>query len=141
MEELLSGSFRETIDDPRAPEPSKVVRVVLCSGKIGQEALAARDEAGAPVAVVRVEQLYPWPEQQLAAIVGRYPSASEVVWLQEEPENMGAWSFARGRLHDAFGETHRIRRITRPESGSPATGSHAIHQQEQAALLAEVVTV
>jgi len=141
VEDLMSGSFRETIDDPRVADPGKVQRVVLCSGKIGQEALAARDEVEAPVAVVRVEQLYPWPDDQLAEIVGRYPSASEVVWLQEEPENMGAWSFARSRLYDAFGESHRIRRVSRHESGSPATGSHAIHQQEQAALLAEVTTV
>ncbi|MGV3760744.1 MAG: multifunctional oxoglutarate decarboxylase/oxoglutarate dehydrogenase thiamine pyrophosphate-binding subunit/dihydrolipoyllysine-residue succinyltransferase subunit [Actinomycetota bacterium] len=141
VDELLSGSFRETLDDPRVEDPSKVERVVLCSGKIGQEALAARDEARTPVAVVRVEQLYPWPTEQLAEIVARYPKATEVAWLQEEPENMGAWGFARGRLHDAFGDTHRVRRISRPESGSPATGSHTIHQQEQAALLEEAVTV
>ncbi|MFP5255029.1 MAG: multifunctional oxoglutarate decarboxylase/oxoglutarate dehydrogenase thiamine pyrophosphate-binding subunit/dihydrolipoyllysine-residue succinyltransferase subunit [Acidimicrobiia bacterium] len=139
--ELLSGAFRETLDDPGVDDPTKVVRIALCSGKVGQEALAARDEAGAPVAIVRVEQLYPWPAEQLTEIVARYPNARELVWLQEEPENMGAWSFARGRLHDAFGETHRLRRISRHESGSPATGSHAIHQQEQAALLAEVTSV
>ncbi len=87
-------------------------RVLLCSGKVAFDAMARRDallgaEQGLPdpgvdpaaVAVVRVEQLYPWPEDALAAVLGRYPDADEVVWVQEEPENMGAWSFAHGRLH------------------------------------------
>jgi multifunctional 2-oxoglutarate metabolism enzyme len=141
VDELLSGSFSETLDDPGVEDPSAVRRVVLATGKVGHEAIAARDEAGSPAAVVRVEQLYPWPFDQLHEIVARYPQAEEIVWLQEEPENMGPWNFVKGRLYDRFGGTHRIHRVSRPESGSPATGSHSIHQQEQAALLEEAITI
>jgi multifunctional 2-oxoglutarate metabolism enzyme len=141
VDDLLTGSFRETIDDPRVDDRDAVRRVVLTSGKIGQEALAARDEAGAPVAVVRVEQLYPWPHDQLDAIIAGYPNAAEVLWLQEEPENMGAWNFVRGRLFDRYGDSHRVRRVSRFESGSPATGSSTVHGQEQESLLADALRV
>ncbi|MGQ0432951.1 MAG: multifunctional oxoglutarate decarboxylase/oxoglutarate dehydrogenase thiamine pyrophosphate-binding subunit/dihydrolipoyllysine-residue succinyltransferase subunit [Microthrixaceae bacterium] len=141
VDELLSGSFRETIDDPGVTDPASVRRIVLASGKVGQEALAARDAERAPAAVVRVEQLYPWPFDQLDEIVARYPNAADIVWLQEEPENMGAWSFVRGRLYERFGDSHKIRRVSRYESSSPATGSHSIHAQEQAELLASALTV
>ena len=87
------------------------------------------------VAIVRVEQLYPWPFGAVSRALQHYPNASEIVWLQEEPENMGAWNAVKGRLYEAHGETHRIRRVSRPESGSPATGSIAIHRQEQDELL------
>ncbi|MGQ0831553.1 MAG: multifunctional oxoglutarate decarboxylase/oxoglutarate dehydrogenase thiamine pyrophosphate-binding subunit/dihydrolipoyllysine-residue succinyltransferase subunit [Microthrixaceae bacterium] len=141
VDELLAGSFRETIDDLGITDPASVRRVVLASGKVGQEALAARDAATTPVAVVRVEQLYPWPFDQLDEIVARYPNATEIYWLQEEPENMGAWNFAKGRLYERFEDSHRICRVSRAESGSPATGSHAIHAQEQAELLATALSV
>ncbi len=139
--DMLQGSFRETIDDPGITDLSAVRRVVLASGKVSQEALAARDDAGAPVAIVRVEQLYPWPFDQLGEIVARYPNASEIVWLQEEPENMGAWNFVKGRLYERFDASHKIRRVSRVESGAPATGSHGVHVQEQAELLASALTV
>ena len=141
VEELVHGSFHETIDDPRPGDVSAIRRIVLTSGKFGQEMLAARDDAGAPVAVVRVEQLYPWPVEQLEEIVARYPNASELVWLQEEPENMGAWNFVKGRLYERFDSSHSIRRLSRFESGSPATGSHGIHAQEQSELLESALTV
>jgi multifunctional 2-oxoglutarate metabolism enzyme len=73
--------------------------------------------------------------------VARYPNAGDIVWLQEEPENMGAWTFVRGRLYEHFEPSHTIRRVSRFESGSPATGSHAVHAQEQAQLLANALGV
>ena len=140
VEDLLTGSFRETLDDAGVADAAAVRRVVLATGKVGQEAIAARDAAAAPamapVAVVRVEQLYPWPYEQLDEIVSRYPGAKEIVWLQEEPENMGAWNFVKGRLYERFDASHSIHRVSRYESGSPATGSHAVHAQEQTQLLA-----
>jgi multifunctional 2-oxoglutarate metabolism enzyme len=139
--ELLAGSFRETLDDASIQDPSSIARLVLASGKVGQEAIAARDAAGAPVAIIRVEQLYPWPYDQLDEIVARYPNAGELVWLQEEPENMGPWNFAKGHLYERFGETHKIRRLSRDDSGSPASGSHAVHAQEQQQLLNAALTV
>jgi 2-oxoglutarate dehydrogenase E1 component len=135
-DELLHGHFRETLDDPGVADRAAVRRIVLAAGKVGHDALAARDTAGAPVAVVRVDQLYPWPFEQLDEIVAGYPGATDLVWLQEEPANMGAWSFVKGRLYERFDDTHSIHRVSRPESGSPATGSHAVHAQEQAQLLA-----
>jgi 2-oxoglutarate dehydrogenase E1 component len=129
-------------------DPSAVARVVLCSGKVAHEALARRDTlvagrgadppAGfdpAAVAVVRVEQLYPWPQGAIGEVLGRYPAADEVVWLQEEPENMGAWSFVHARLHRLLRDRYTLRHVSRPESASPATGSGSLHQLEQADLL------
>jgi 2-oxoglutarate dehydrogenase E1 component len=135
IDDLTRGSFREVLDDPGIDHPAAVRRVVLCAGKVGQEALVARDKRGAPVAVVRVEQLYPWPYDQIAEVVARYPGAREIVWLQEEPANMGAWAFAQDRLAERFAGTHTVLRVSRYESGSPATGSHTIHVQEQDAIL------
>jgi 2-oxoglutarate dehydrogenase E1 component len=94
-----------------------------------------RDELGAPVAIERAEQLYPWAYEAVAASVARYPNAREIIWLQEEPENMGGWNSLKGRFYEAHGDTHQIRRISRVESGSPATGSAAVHAWEQADLL------
>ena len=98
VEELTGGGFREVIDDTVA-DPDQVRRVVLASGKVALDILVARDaQAVAGTAVVRVEQLYPWPQAQLEAAVARYGGADEVVWAQEEPANMGPWEFVRDRL-------------------------------------------
>jgi 2-oxoglutarate dehydrogenase E1 component len=101
--------------------------------------MARRDRiveaGGAPIAVARVEQLYPWPEQQISDLLAAYPGATEVVWLQEEPENMGAWTFVHGRLHRLLGTRYQLRHVSRAQSGSPATGSGAIHQLEHEDLL------
>ncbi|NNE73657.1 MAG: multifunctional oxoglutarate decarboxylase/oxoglutarate dehydrogenase thiamine pyrophosphate-binding subunit/dihydrolipoyllysine-residue succinyltransferase subunit, partial [Acidimicrobiales bacterium] len=135
LADLTAGGFYELLDDPRGIEASTVERVIFCSGKVSYEAMDRRDEIGANAAVLRVEQLYPWPVDAVAAALEKYAGAREIVWLQEEPENMGAWGFARGRLFEAHGGTHRIRRVSRFESASPATGTAAIHTQEQAELL------
>ncbi len=137
---LVNGFFEEVLPDTADLDASTVNRVVLATGKVAQDAIAARDDRGAPVAIVRVEQLYPWPVAELAEQIGRYPNATELVWLQEEPENMGAWNFVKGRLYDGFGDSHKIQRVSRFESGSPATGSNKIHGQEQAAILDKALT-
>jgi 2-oxoglutarate dehydrogenase E1 component len=85
--------------------------------------------------VIRVEQLYPWPGNLLAAELARYPNCRELVWLQEEPENMGPWNYAKGHLYDGFSNSCTIQRVSRSAEGSPATGSHAIHLQEQEMIL------
>jgi multifunctional 2-oxoglutarate metabolism enzyme len=131
IEDLERGRFWEVIDDVSPLEASDVRRLVLASGKVAYDVIDGRDRAEAPVAVVRVEQLYPWPDEQVATVVDRYPSASQVVWVQEEPENMGAWSFVHGRLHRLLREHHELRHVSRIESGSPATGSTTLHQMEQ----------
>jgi 2-oxoglutarate dehydrogenase E1 component len=135
VEDLTAGRFREVLDDPGVSDPSTVARVILASGKVAYDAMAHRDEHGLAAAVVRIEQLYPWPEMLVTDCVSRYPSARQVVWLQEEPENMGAWTFVHGRLHRLLREDYTLRHVSRAESASPATGSQTVHQREQAELL------
>jgi multifunctional 2-oxoglutarate metabolism enzyme len=140
VSDLTSGSFREVLDDPSSPDPASVERIVLATGKVAYDAIAARDKDSAPVAVVRVEQLYPWPAEQIAAAVAHYERASEVVWLQEEPENMGAWHFVHHRLEDILGADYTLRVASRPESGSPACGSATMHALEQADIVQRALT-
>ncbi len=140
--DLEAGAFAPVIDDATA-DPAAVRRIVLCSGKIAHEAEERRTELpaeeGARLAIVRVELLYPWPVQLLTTVFDRYAAADEVVWLQEEPENMGAWSFVHGRLHSCLPARLRLRHVSRPESASPAIGSLALHQLEQADLLRRAI--
>jgi 2-oxoglutarate dehydrogenase complex dehydrogenase (E1) component-like enzyme len=142
IESLTSGAFEELIDDPSIDDAAAtaVRKIVLCSGKISHDMMAVRDGADASsLAVLRAEQLYPWPAEALSVALSRYPNAREIIWLQEEPENMGAWNFVKGRLYERHGGQYTITRVSRPESGSPATGSASIHQQEEAELLASVI--
>jgi 2-oxoglutarate dehydrogenase E1 component len=139
VDQLTHGSFEEVLDDPDVQDPNAVARVVFASGKVIFEARAARDAAVAPIAVVGLEQLYPWPFEGVAAALARYPNAKEIFWLQEEPENMGPWNSIKGRLYEAHGDTHTINRVSRTESGSPATGVLAIHQQELEQLLQQTL--
>jgi 2-oxoglutarate dehydrogenase E1 component len=141
VSDLVHGSFNEVLDDRGITDPASVRRVVFASGKVAVEAQAARDDRGAPVAIARIEQLYPWPYEGVAAVLERYPGADEIVWLQEEPENMGAWNHIKGRLYEAHEATHSIRRVSRQESASPATGVLAIHHAEQRDLLERALSV
>jgi 2-oxoglutarate decarboxylase len=134
--DLEQGHFREVLDDHSVADPEAVRRVLLASGKVALDVMGARAKAGRQdVAIVRVEQLHPWPGDQIASAVAEYERASEVVWLQEEPENMGAWTFVRDRLETLLGSDFRLSRVSRVASGSPATGSHAMHELEQEDLL------
>ncbi|MEY3616350.1 MAG: putative 2-oxoglutarate dehydrogenase component [Actinomycetota bacterium] len=133
--ELTTGSFNEVLDDPFVVDPAAVKRVVLCAGKVAWDAMGERTKRGAGVAVVRVEQLYPFPEGQINELLGRYPNAKEVLWLQEEPENMGAWHFVEHIIWRLKDRGYDLRHVSRVESGSPATGSKAVHDQELAELM------
>ena len=135
---LVTGSFQTVLDDRGASRES-VTRAVLASGKVAHEAEARRDEVGASsVAVIRVEQLYPWPAGEIERILADYPRLTEVVWLQEEPENMGAWPFVHLRMHGHLRD-HHVAHVARAESASPATGSGLVHGAEQADLLRRAV--
>jgi multifunctional 2-oxoglutarate metabolism enzyme len=135
--EFERGSFRTVLDDP--VEHGDVTRVVLASGKIAHEAIARRDELGlAHVAVVRVEQIYPWPHDELDEVFASYPGLDEVVWLQEEPENMGPWPFVHHQVHQRLRDL-TVRHVARAESASPATGSSLVHAAEQADLLRRAI--
>jgi 2-oxoglutarate dehydrogenase E1 component len=137
IDDLVEGEFQEVLDDPAVTDPSAVRRLVFCSGKIAYDAMAERDERQAPVAIIRLEQLFPFPQQQLLDILERYAGATDLVWLQEEPENMGAWAFVEHRVWRVKERGYDIRHAARVESGSPATGSATIHDQELADLLEE----
>ncbi len=135
ISELTEGTFQELLDDPGVADPAAVQRLVFCSGKVAYDAIGRRDEKGHPAAIIRIEQLYPFPYQQVTDLLKRYPNVSEVVFLQEEPDNMGPRSFVNERLWPLVGEGVKYRQVSRTGSGSPATGSHAIHVQEQSQLL------
>ena len=135
ISEFTSGSFLEVLDDPQVTDKASVKRVVLCSGKVAHDAMNERVKRNAPVAVVRVEQLYPFPIDQINEVLLRYPNAKEVVWLQEEPENMGPWHFVEHLIWRLKERGYDLRHASRVPSGSPATGSKAIHDQEHEDLM------
>jgi 2-oxoglutarate dehydrogenase E1 component len=135
IEALTHGSFEEVLDDPGVLDPSAVTRIVFCSGKVAWDAIEERDRLGAPVAIVRIEQLYPLPTEQMLGVLAKYGNARELVWLQEEPANMGAWRFVEANTWRVKEQGYDLRHVARVESGSPATGSKAIHDQELADLL------
>jgi 2-oxoglutarate dehydrogenase E1 component len=135
--DLTDGGFRLVIDDPGAPAPDTVERLVFCTGKFAHELIAHRDETRAPVAIVRLEQLYPWPEREIADVLRRY-SHADVVWAQEEPGNMGARYFARARI-EAIAGGRKVGVVARPASPSPATGSQMVHEAEQRRILEEAI--
>lgn len=138
FEELTQGSFQEVLDDPGDIDADAVTRIVFCSGKVAWDAIAARDERNEPVAVVRIEQLYPLPTEQMLDLLKKYPNAKELRWLQEEPANMGAWNFIEHNVWRIKDQGYDLRHVARVESGSPATGSKIIHDQELADLMDEV---
>jgi multifunctional 2-oxoglutarate metabolism enzyme len=133
-DDLTGGCFEEVLSDPAAPSPEGVRRLLMCTGKVAVDLLARRDELKLDnVAIVRLEQLYPFPHAAIDAELTKYPGA-ERYWIQEEPENMGAWNFVFARLQHQCDD---VQLVSRPESGSPATGSKTIHAQEQEELLEE----
>ncbi len=136
LSDLTSGSFRSVIDDPVASQVRPAVtRLVFCTGKIYYDLAPKR----APqVALVRVEELYPWPGNQIAQIVDLYPAIEEVVWAQEEPKNQGAWSYVAPRLRMSTGNALLTRYIGRLDRSSPAEGYAEVHKTEQARIIAEV---
>jgi len=131
--DLAAGRFHAVIPDAEIDEPS---RVLLCSGKIAHELRAERARRGdRRTAIVRLEQLYPFPERELKETLEPWSGRSEILWVQEEPRNMGALDYLRPHLQAVLGG-RGVASVTRPESASPATGSHKAHLLEQSALLA-----
>ncbi len=135
VDAFTHGEFEHLLLDPNPP--ASPTRIVFTTGKFGFELLARRDELGAEVEIVRIEQLYPWPAREIEAVLQRSPEA-EVVWAQEEPGNMGARYFVRRRIEELAGG-RPVAVVARHESPSPATGSSTIHDAEQQALLADAV--
>ena len=132
LEELSSGKFQNVIDDIDDVKPSAVTRIVLCSGKVYFDLLKSRREARVEnVAIVRVEQLYPFPSEEYEAIIRKYANAREIVWCQEEPQNQGSWYQIRHRLQLPLSPRHELLYAGRAGAAAPATGIAALHEQQQ----------
>jgi len=133
-EDFLKGRFEEILGSPEVGPASKVKRVILCSGKVYYDLINYRAEKRIDnAAIIRVEQLYPLHETKLKSMVKAFPEKAEIVWCQEEPENMGAWTFMEPRLRKMFGR--EIAYAGRDASASPAVGSLARHKREQACVV------
>jgi 2-oxoglutarate dehydrogenase E1 component len=135
--DLSTGSFQPLIDDGSVKDAKAVQRVVLCTGKVYYDLVAA-NEGAADTAIVRIEMLYPFPAKELEAALARYPQAKEVVWAQEEPRNMGAWQFVEPRIRPLIGDKP-LRYAGRPVRAAPAEGYLEVHNREQQRLVADAV--
>ncbi len=133
--EFAEGRFAEVMEDPTVSASAR--RVVLCTGKVYYDLLAGRlSHKAQDVALLRLEQLYPWPHERLSGLLHKYAGTATIVWAQEEPENMGAWQFVAKRLLRALAPGQSLSYVGRTENASPATGSHHRHTDEQDALVA-----
>jgi 2-oxoglutarate dehydrogenase E1 component len=140
LAELAQGTFQNVIDDPTSPSRQSVRRVLLCSGKIYFHLNLARIEHGVKdMALVRVEQLYPFTQKEIAAVLSRYRQATEIAWVQEEPRNRGAWMFMRDRLEAMLPETAVLKYFGRGEAASPASGSMQVHRIEEEEILSQAL--
>ncbi|MGB4913948.1 MAG: 2-oxoglutarate dehydrogenase E1 component [Candidatus Dechloromonas phosphoritropha] len=138
LADLANGSFQTVIGEVDKVDAKKVSRVILCSGKVYFDLLAARRERNITnIAIVRVEQLYPFPKEHLEKELAKYPKATEIVWCQEEPRNQGAWYWIASRHHleTQLGTKQRMLLVARPASSSPAVGYLAKHNEQQKALV------
>ncbi|TVQ33652.1 MAG: 2-oxoglutarate dehydrogenase E1 component [Wenzhouxiangella sp.] len=142
LEDLAKGEFQVVIDDPSEPNPDKVRRVVFCAGKVYFDIASQQQEQGVDdVAVVRVEQLYPFPREELQEIIALYDQAEEVVWCQEEPLNQGAWFQIRHHLQACIRDDQRLMYVGREGSASPAVGYYQIHLEQQKRLVSQALTL
>lgn len=136
LEDLTKGSFRNVIDEVDDIAPAKVTRVVFCSGKVYFDLLDSRRSDGIHnVAIVRIEQLYPFPAEEYAAIIRKYSAAREIVWCQEEPQNQGGWYQIRHRLQEPLSADHHLLYAGRAPAAAPATGIFKMHVEQQQGLV------
>ena len=135
IDELEKSGFEPVITDAKISDQEKVKRIVVCSGKVFYDLDASRTDAHDDrVAIIRLEQFYPFPAEKLKSVFASYPNAAQLFWTQEEPQNMGGWNFVQSRLSEIKGDLS-LRYVGRAASASPATGSYAIHNLEQEKLV------
>ena len=141
LDSLTHGRFENVIDEIDPVDADKVTQIVLCSGKVYFDLLQARRTRELEhVALVRVEQLYPFPRAEFEAVIARYPNARLFVWCQEEPQNQGAWDQIKHRFHDLHEGGRELIYAGRPSAAAPATGYHQVHQEEQEKLVDDALT-
>ena len=136
MQEFARGEFHTVIGEVQPIEAKSVKRVLACSGKVYYDLVNARKERGeGNVAILRIEQLYPFPHKALATELKKYPNLSEIVWVQDEPQNQGSWFYVQHHLLENMAEGHRLGYAGRTASASPAVGYYAKHNEQQKALI------
>ena len=138
LSDLSTGAFKPVIDDAVAMQLREGVRrLIFCTGKVYYDLTAK--PVGDEIAIVRIEELYPWPQDEIAHIVDLYPTIEEIAWVQEEPKNMGAWTYVWPRLRVAAGNAMELRYVGRPERASPAEGYASDHAEEQGRIVADAI--
>ncbi|MGE4241521.1 2-oxoglutarate dehydrogenase E1 component [Ramlibacter sp.] len=136
LSEFTKGAFQTVIPDQKELKGDKVKRIIVCSGKVYYDLANKREEKGADdVAILRVEQLYPFPHKAFAAELKKYPNASDIVWCQDEPQNQGAWFFIQHNIHENMAEGQKLGYAGRAASASPAAGYSDLHKEQQKALV------
>ena len=141
LDELTQGQFQNVIPESDPIDPAGVARVVFCSGKVYYDLLEARRARGVTdVALVRIEQLYPFPKEEFAAVLAQYPDTEEVIWCQEEAQNQGAWDQIKHRFHNLIQDGKRPNYVGRPSSAAPAVGHRAAHVEQHERLIDEALT-
>jgi 2-oxoglutarate dehydrogenase E1 component len=140
LKDLTSGGFQTVIPEVDTLDEGKVTRVVLCCGKVYYDLLEKRrDDALNQVAVIRIEQLYPFPQDALMAELKKYPQAKQIVWCQEEPQNQGAWFSSRHHIETCLNSDQVLSYAGRGFAAAPAVGSHDLHAQEQEKLVEQAL--
>ena len=135
LDDLANGTFQEVIEE--SDYHRTATRLVLCTGKVYYDLYEAREKAGIKnVALIRLEQLYPFPDKQIVEIVGKYKLAQDIIWCQEEPKNMGAWNFVHSNL-----DYNKLLYVGRKDAASPATGYMSVHTEEQTRLVKEALRI
>jgi 2-oxoglutarate dehydrogenase E1 component len=142
LQELVEGTFHKVIDDAAAlKRADRIQGLLVCTGKVAVDLLSQSKRAQAEdVAIVRLEMLYPFPGEELQKVFANYPNVREVVWVQEEPRNMGAWNYISARLSALVRQNIEVRVIARPERASPASGFMDLFMAEQEQLLAKALS-
>jgi 2-oxoglutarate dehydrogenase E1 component len=142
LEELTDRGFQPVIDEIGRVDSNAVEKLIFCSGKVYFDLLEARNEQLKRIAIVRIEQLYPFPTNEIKTILDRYPNVKEIAWAQEEPKNQGAWDYMRSERHlSGLISPHSLSYAGREYSASPATGYRELHLAEQKALIEGALTI
>lgn len=140
-QEFLDGAFQTVIDETDKLDPKLIQRMVLCSGKVYYELLEARRSRGLEeVAIIRLEQLYPFPKEEFNQVIEQYPNVEEYIWCQEEPRNQGAWDQIKHRFHQLVKSGKQLNYVGRPTAAAPAVGYRTVHLQQQETLIDEALT-
>ena len=140
LAELSKGKFESVIDDANA-KADKVKKLILCNGKVYYDLMIKKQDQHEDTAVVRLEELYPFPQDELADIFAKYKNAEKVVWLQEEPENKGAWYNIRHFIEKLVGKKQELVCVARGRSSTPAVGYHAMYVKQQEEIINKALEI